>query len=232
MKITTGEHCTRNFPVPRLRPLSQFSKFALGLAAIVAVACVSCTTAQAQTLPSGETALNGNSIEPAYNLLNGNITYLLTPGKAPEHTNQHGVAPLYVVMYPSSASGTIGTVNCQHQPADNCPDHGPALAGFAMATMPDVYGDGVWGHDHLVAAPPSPMKSGGDWNVAWLPVVVLFTSKTAANTHITTLDQLNQALAAGEVAEYPLPAATFQCSAVSASVYENGYPVDPVPAQP
>ena len=118
MKITTGENCTRNFPTAKFRQLSRFGAYALTLAAIVAVVCLPSITAHAQTLPSGETMLNSNNVEPAYNLLNGNITYLLTPTKAPEHTNYHGVAPIYIVMYPTSASGVIGTVNCQHQPAN------------------------------------------------------------------------------------------------------------------
>ena len=76
-------------------------------------------------------------------------------------------------------------MNCQHQPADNCPDHGPAVSGLAQAAAPLVYSSGVWGHDHLVAAPPSP-PAAGDFNVAWEPVVVLFTS-TDAVTRITEL---------------------------------------------
>jgi hypothetical protein len=56
-------------------------------------------------------------------------------------------------MYPTEVSGAIGTVICAHQPLDNCPDHGPLLAGLAEAMAPDVYANGVWGHDHIADMP-------------------------------------------------------------------------------
>ena len=213
----------------------KLSKFRLGLLAPVFVALVMAVpraTAVADTVPTGEVTLGQSTIEPAYNDINGTIIYLLTPNKAHENANAaHAVAPLYLIMYPTSAASTIGTVNCQHQPGDNCPDHGPEVAGLAEAAMPSVYKAGVWGHDHLVAAPPSP-PAAGDFNIAWEPVAVLFTSPTAALTHITTMSQLISAFAAGSVITIPLPAATFHCSVTAEATYRNGTPVPPAPPLP
>ncbi|MBZ5637773.1 MAG: hypothetical protein LAO51_03340 [Acidobacteriia bacterium] len=186
----------------------------------------------ADTLPSGERQIGQSILEPAYNDLDGSLTYLLTPIKAPEKANGHAVAPLYVIMYPTAVAAQIGTVSCQHQPGDNCPDHGPALAGLAEAMVPGVYGAGVWGHDHILTAPPGAPHAGGDFNVAWLPVAVLFTSPEAASNHITTLSQLNAAIAAGQVMTIPLPAATFHCSAVASAPYDNATPVPLAPPLP
>jgi hypothetical protein len=194
---------------------------AMGAALLVPWAAVA-----QDTPPSGEVQFRQSSIEPGYNDLNGKITYFLTPDKAPEKANGHAVAPLYIIMYPTSAAGSVGTMNCQHQPEDNCPSHGPALAGLAELEEPGVYGD------HILAAPPSPPRSGGDFNIAWLPVIVLFTNTTAANTHVTTLDQLNTELADQNVEEIPLPSSTFQCSIVPPVTYQLGTPVPTAPPTP
>ncbi|HYL14999.1 MAG TPA: hypothetical protein VEV41_18300 [Terriglobales bacterium] len=212
--------------------LSMFRLALLVTLGITLFATVPRTSAAADSLPTGEVQLGQSILEPAYNDLDGTLTYLLTPIKAPEQANSHAVAPLYVIVYPTPVAGIIGTVSCQHQPMDNCPDHGPAIAGLAEAAVPAVYSGGVWGHDHILSAPPSPPPSGGDFNVAWLPVAVLFTSPAAASNHITTLSQLNAAIAAGEVTQIPLPAATFHCSTVAATVYNKGTPVPPAPPLP
>jgi uncharacterized MnhB-related membrane protein len=189
-------------------------------------------TVGADPVPSGEVALGQSVIEPAYNYIDGSITYLLTPSKAQEKANPHTVAPLYLVVYPSAVSGVIGTMSCQHQPMDNCPDHGPAISGLAMATVPSVYAAGVWGHDHLIAAPPSP-PAAGNFHVAWQPVVVLFLNAAASSTHITTMDQLKAAILANNVTLVALPAATiFHGSTVAAATYRNGTPLPPAPALP
>lgn len=72
-------------------------------------------------------------------------------------------------------------MNCAYEGMDNCPSHGPQIAGLAQTIMSSVYGGGVWGHDHIMAGP-----GGSEFNVAWQLVVLLFTNATAANTHITT----------------------------------------------
>jgi hypothetical protein len=196
--------------------------------AITFVATVPPIPAVANPLPTGAVQLGQGVAEPAYNALDGTLAYLLIPNKVPEKANNRTVAPLYLVMYPTSVAGVIGTVSCQHQPMDNCPDHGPGLADLAMTTANDVYGDGVWGHDHLLVAPPAPPLSGGDFSVTWLPVVVLFTNPEAASNHITTLSQLNAALAAGDIETIALPPGTFHGNPVSEATYNQGTPVPPV----
>jgi hypothetical protein len=130
------------------------------------------------------------------------------------------------------AANAIGPVICAHQPADNCPDHGPAVAGLAEATRPAVYGGGVWGHDHLAAmAPAARPTDDREFKINWLPVVVLFNSLEAVR-HITTIDQLNELRALGQVTEIPLPGATFHGSSVPANVYAKGTPVPPAPPTP
>jgi hypothetical protein len=189
--------------------------------------------AAASSLPSGERIVGGHGahggtvIEPVYDDMTGQIRYVSTPrGTAqPVPSNPVAAAPFYLPLYP--AGSTIGvTLNCQDVPAENCPDHGPAVAGLAQALEPGVYGGGVIGHDHLMAGP----GSHGDFNVAWVPTLVLFTSSAAANTHITTLAQLNAMLASGAVRTVPLdgtngfPNLTFHCQVVSAAVYAQGVP--------
>lgn len=178
-------------------------------------------------LPSGEVQLGQSILEPAYNDANGSLIYILTPIHAPLKLKTHTpLAPLYVILYPNSVAGPIGTVNCAHQPVDNCPDHGPALAGLAEATQPVVYASGVWGHDHILAAPPAPPPTGGDFNVQWEPVAVVFTDTTHI-THIKTLSALMAAKSAGYVEFIPLLSASFNCAVISGSAYNRGTPVPP-----
>ena len=178
-------------------------------------------------VPSGERTSGQSTIEPAYNI-DGSIIYLRTPDHAKVNLHPNSpVAPIYVIMYPTSAAGSIGVVNCAHQPADNCPDHGPLLAGLAESTVPSVYGGGVWGHDHLLAAP----GSGGDFNILWEPVAVMFKD-TAFVTHVTTLAQLQSLEDAGRVTEIPLRDATFHCSVEKSAAYDRGTPVTSAPPAP
>jgi hypothetical protein len=175
----------------------------------------------ATSLPSGERLLGQNSIEPAYNDVTGTLTYLLTPGHGPfpTHTSTHAVAPLYLVEYPPGT--TVGTLNCMGVPG-NCPDHDAEVAGAATSIMPSVYGTDptlVPGHDHLVATP----ASGGDFNIAWEVIEVLFTNKVAGNTHLTTEAAIDAAVARGDAIEVDLGFA-FHCSVVSATAYQQGTP--------
>jgi hypothetical protein len=186
---------------------------------LVASAPVSAAT------PSGERAHGQSTIEPVYDDMTGAVAYLATPNHVanPVHTNPRAWAPIYLTVYPTGS--TVGTLDCMGVPG-NCPDHDGLVAGVAMSAMPSVYGDGVIGHDHLVAVP----GSGGDFNIAWQPVLVLFTSKAAANEHITTLAQINAAVGRGDAFEIwtgvnGAPDLTFHCSVVPAVVYWNGTPV-------
>ena len=191
--------------------------------------------AAADSLPSGERIVGGTAsgggtvLEPVYDDMTGQIRYVSTPrGTAlPVPTNPRATAPFYIPVYPIGS--TVPTLNCFDVPVENCPDHGPGVASLAQLFEPGVYGAGVLGHDHLMAGP----GSGGDFAVAWVVTLVLFTPG-AAITHITTLTQLNALIASGAVITVrldgtpfegvPLPNLTFHCSVVPAAVYAHGVP--------
>ena len=174
----------------------------------------------ATSLPSGEVKLGQTVIEPAYDDTTGTLVYLSTPMHAVVHPNfAHNVAPIYLPVYP--VGSTVGTLNCMDIPVENCPDHGALIAGLAGHVNPNgVYSGGVIGHDHLVGI----AATGGDFNILWEPVVILFTNPDAANQHVTTLAQIQAALASHNAIEIPLPPATFHCAAVSAAAYAQGIP--------
>jgi hypothetical protein len=175
----------------------------------------------------------GGVVEPAIDDTNGNTVYLLTPNNAQTHPNAHNVAFLYLPVYPVGSGIDPAGLNCAHMPADNCPDHGPGVAGAAKSIMPSVYGSldgtvpgGVLGHDHLVGI----ASTGGDFNIIWEPVLILFTSVDPQQTHITTLAQINAALAGPnpKAIQVPLPQLDFSCASVSAAVYAAGTPAPTV----
>ena len=189
---------------------------------MVMVALVAAMPAVASSVPSGERHHGQVTIEPAYDDVSGQLIYLATPDKSPfpTHTNWHAVAPLYLVVYPASAAD-LGPFNCAGNPG-NCPDHDWIFAGMATTLFPAVYGTNpllVPGHDHLVAGP----ASGGDFNVAWQVIPVLFTGNGPV-THITTEAALEAAKDAG-IVEEEAPVVTFHCSVVSAVPYWLGTPV-------
>lgn len=175
--------------------------------------------ADASSIPSGERVLGQSVLEAVYNDEQADtIGFVSTSAHAPMHANPAAWAPFYVPVYP--AGSTVGTLLCQDVPAENCPDHGPALAAAAAAIEPSVYRAGVLGHDHLMDFP-----GGSDFDVAWEPILVLFTSKAAADEHLLTDAQIEAAVARGDAIEVPVPALTFHCEAVSASVYAQATPV-------
>jgi len=216
-------------------PKTLFAKVRLVVFAALAVAFFSAASHKsvaADALPTGEVQLGQTVIEPGYDDLTGNLTYVLTPFKPPVHPTTHNAAPFYLIVYPTAVAGVVGTMSCQHQPVDNCADHGPFFAGFAEAMKPAVYPPGgVWGHDHIFSAPPSP-PANGDFNIDWVPTAVLFTNLAYAAEHITTLSQLNAAYLAGHVTITPLPADTFHCSIVSAATFNQGTPLPTAPPLP
>lgn len=200
-------------------------KIKVGGGFVLLAACLAWVPgAYAQGTPSGERILGQSSIEPAYDDMTGHLIYLLTPlgVSNPVTSNPKASAPLYLIVYPSSAGSTVGPMNCQHEGGDNCPDHGPRIAGAAAAFQPTVYSAGVWGHDHLVDAP-----GGSDFNVAWEVHVLLFTNSTAALTHVTTEEEMNTLLESGDLVDTFSPT-TFNCSVVPAVTYNRGTPVTPV----
>ena len=179
--------------------------------------------AAALSTPSGERIHGQSVIEPTIDDVTGNVTYVMTPLNAPLHANPKAWAPFYVPVYPLGVS-FAGPLQCTHLPADNCPDHGPPIAAAAAQIVPAVYSAGVLGHDHLMAPP----GSGGDFNIAWEPILVLFTNTAAANTRLTTLAQINAAVSSGNAIEVPNPSSTFHCEVVPANIYAKSTPVTPV----
>jgi hypothetical protein len=176
----------------------------------------------AASLPSGERLLGQSLIEPAYDDRNSNLIYLATPLKSPfpTHTSSRAVDELYLVEYPPGT--TVTAFNCKGVPG-NCPDHDLDVATAATQIMPSVYGTNpnlLPGHNHLVAGP-----GGSEFNVAWEVVEILFTKKSAANTLLTTKDDVEAAIARGDAIEVDLGFA-FHCSVVSAAAYFKGTPVN------
>ena len=171
-------------------------------------------------LPSGERQLGQTVIEPAYDLRSGELTYIMTPQRAPSATKADAGTqePLYLVVYPNAVAGYVGTMNCAHEGGDNCPDHGPAIASIAQSTVPSVYGDGVWGHDHVLDG-----VGGSNFSVTWHAVVVLFTNLAAATTHVTTAAQLDAALDAGDAITVEIPV-VLHGNLVSGATYARGVP--------
>ncbi len=197
------------------------------LAAAIAASLASIThsrAAAAASIPSGERILGQSVLEPVFDDTTGNVTYVMTPLNAPLNANPKSWAPFYVPVYPLSASASVGTVMCTHLPADNCPDHGPGIAVAAASIVPAVYNAGVLGHDHMMEPP----GSGGDFNIAWEPILVLFTKPEFANTRLTTLAQINAAVSSGQAIEVKDPIHTFHCEVVPANIYANSTPVTPV----
>ena len=190
-----------------------------------------------ERLVGGTAAHGGTVVEPAYDDITGAIRYLSTPRGAPDPVKSNPIAsaPLYLPVYPTGSTvGTSFTLNCQNTTAtttENCPDHGPGVANLAAYYEPTVYGSGVIGHDHLIGGP----ASHGDFNVAWVPTLILFTSNAYANEHLVTETQVEAAVDSGRAIEVPLdgteliggqhgPNLTFTCAVVSAAVYAQGIP--------
>jgi hypothetical protein len=195
-----------------------------GLGALPAVAG---SGPSGEVLHGGNGANGGQVIEPAIDDTTGSLIYLSTPrGVAdPVNSNPKAAAPLYLVVYPKGSLDNSVTLNCLDFPTENCPDHGPVVAQAAATIDPAVYGppdgSGVLGHDHLLAPP----GSGGDFNIAWVPTLVLFKPNVAI-THITLLSQITKK----DFIIVPLdgtngtPNRTFHCSVVPASIYNNSIP--------
>jgi hypothetical protein len=201
-------------------------KRVFGLVSVLAFGLVAgASVAMASPLPSGERIVGNTVVEPVYDDMTGAIRYVSTPRGAPNpvNSNPRASAPFYLPVYPTGSS--VGTLNCEDVPVENCPDHGPAVAGAAMAIMPLVYGGGVIGHDHLMAGP----GSHGDFNVAWVPTLVLFTPNAAVR-HLILLKDVMAAVASGDAILVPLdgskgtPNLTFHCSVISGAVYAHGTP--------
>jgi hypothetical protein len=211
------------------------------IATVLATSAGSAPAPAASTTQSGERMVGKAMLIPIYNTETGGLLYGSTPmgpddipGQPgppmwPAAANGHAQSLFYIVAYPVGT--TVGTLQCSHVPADNCPDHGPLVAQGAAAILPNVYGGpdtrGVLGHDHL-----SPPHGGGSFHVTEAPRLVLFTDKSFANEHLTTLAAINAAAAVGHVIVVD-PAVlglnlSFLNALVSQSAYDRGTPVTPV----
>ena len=161
------------------------------------------------------------------------------------------VAPIFLPVYPAGSNIDPSTLNCDHLvplnpgpgTGDNCADHGSAVSAAVACINPAVYGtslhdpgcngfpdtnpnptpdtSNVLGHDHLVGV----AKSGGDFNILWEPVLVLFTSVDPHQARITTLAQIETAVNVTHTAFLvPLPPATFSCSVEGSAAYDKATP--------
>jgi hypothetical protein len=188
---------------------------------------------------SGHFVGGGGAIEPAFDDSTGTLVYLRTPNNTQNAKNLPNkmvpfdnlgfslpvnVAPIFLPVYPVGSGIDPATLNCDHLvpistgTGDNCIDHGNAVAGVASGFP--AYSAGVLGHDHLVGI----SKTGGDFNVLWEPVLVLFTSVDPNQVRITTLAQIQAAVTAGTAFLIPVPPLTFHCSAEGSAAYDNATP--------
>lgn len=198
------------------------SRFWLVLLVAMGALLTGVTAADAQ-VPSGERQLGRTIIEPGYDDRTGELIYIMTPMGTPSplHADAHAISPLFIVVYPNAAADAVGTMNCAHEGGDNCGDHGPGIADLAQATVPNVYGDGVWGHDHIMNG-----TGGSDFNVTWQVVVVLFTNLDAAKTHITTEAQLDAAIDAGDAFSIVTPT-ILHANMVAKATYDRAKALPP-----
>lgn len=215
----------------RLLPVAVGAALALAVGIVVAGASAG---NKPMPPPTGERVHAQSALEPVFNAENsGEVGYISTPNgtQHPVPVNPKAWSPIYLPVYPNGSTistggtGATGPLSCWHTPAENCPSHGNAIAGLAMGCPPaftgctqairDLYSaHGVLGHDHVMD-----FHGGADWNVAWEPIIVLFTSSAAANTRLLTDTQIEDAVTAGNAIEIPLPGLTFHCSLVSDSVW-------------
>ena len=176
--------------------------------------------ASASVIPTGERSFASGTLEPVYDAAHaGRIGYVLTPAHAAVHAPPVAWAPIYVPVHPVGTTAAT-TFSCMHVPVENCPSHGDGVAGAASAIMPAVYGGGVLGHDHILDFP-----SGDNFNIAWEPVLVLFTSSAAANQHLLTDAAILAARDAHQVILVPVAALTFNCAVVPAALWDRATPV-------
>lgn len=109
-------------------------------------------------MPSEEHIFRQGTVEPAFDEMTGNLTYILTPD-APMNANPAAWAPLYIPVYPLSAAASLGTHNCMHVPADNCPDRGPGVAAGAAALQVLEFGHRLGGRHRFLTDQPLATKA-------------------------------------------------------------------------
>lgn len=202
------------------------------LAAVAVLAGVQAASAANDGYPSGERINLKQVLIPLYDWDTGKLMYGSTPvscqyvntcaPKISSHIPKFEIQPFYLVVYPIGS--TVGHVQCSHVPADNCPDHGPIIAGGAEQLVPSVYGRGVLGHDHISAPVTDP-----DYRVIASPVLVLFKTHKAANELLNTRKKILAAVKRGDAFLYPAPQYMFINYIVDKKLYDEGKPVKPKP---
>lgn len=184
------------------------------------VAALASVPGPGQVIPSGQRVFHQSTLEPVYDDEHaGAIGFVSTPMNAPLKANPKAWSPIYIVVYPTTSAVTTPLL-CQDVPVENCPEHGPVIAGLAQQKEPGVYGAGVRGHDHLMDYP-----GGADFDVAWEPVVVLFTNSAAADHQLLTDAEIQAAVNAGDAIEVRLPSAAFHCAAVAPALWQRATPI-------
>jgi hypothetical protein len=205
-----------------------FGQVLLALSVAIGAGLVASASMSADSLPTGQRMFHNAFMEPAYNAATaGQIGYFMEP-PSPLNASPKAWAPIYVVVYPrDSTVAESTTLSCMHfgMGDDNCPSHGNAIAGLAMAREPSVYktatgGDNVAGHDHVLDFP-----GGDDFNIAWTPTVVLFKTKAAATEHVVTDARIKELQSEGKVDVIPLLARTFNCVIVPQRIWDMATPV-------
>jgi hypothetical protein len=174
--------------------------------------------AAADGIPSGQRVLGQSVVEPVYDAERaGAVGFISTPVNAPLEADPRAWAPLYLPVYPDGS--TVGALICPHVPVDTCPDHGPIIAGLAQSVAPDVYGAGVLGHDHVA------VLRGAGFHVALEPIVVLFTSKRAADEHPVTAEAIAATIGRGDAITIPLPGAALHGAQVPSRLWTLATPL-------
>lgn len=183
---------------------------------------------------SGQSVTRGGLIQVALDGETGKTVFILTPKKTPQptHTNAAAQAPIYLVAYPTTSDIPADHLDCT---VTNCKglnvlpfldsDYGAASDAACAKFNGGKPCSAVEGHDHIVGTP----FTGGDFNVAWHKVLVIFTTKgfddDAIDTRITSVAQLEGLEANDEVKLIRVPASSFNCSLVPETVYDLGTPV-------
>jgi hypothetical protein len=205
----------------------------LALAAVAALALLAAaptaSAGKAGGTVSGERINLEQVLIPLYDWDTGKVMYGSTPvscqyvntcaPKVSSHIPKFEIQPFYLVVYPIGAHVPI---QCNHMPADNCPDHGITIADGAAKLVPSVYGRGVLGHDHISAPVTDPA-----YRVIASPTLVLFKTRAAANELLNTRQKILAAVKRGDAFLYPAPQFMFINYIVDKKLYDEGTPVKP-----
>lgn len=177
---------------------------------------------------SGQIAFGQAEVEPAYDATTGSEVFLLLPDHAATQATA-AWSPLYLTMYPTGSA--TGTLDCTPQNCDHVNVLDPGLV--ASLGLQSVYPTGtidtkfgsfsgglVKGHDHLIG-----VDADGETHSTRHVFLVLFTPQGVAdgaiNQEITTLAQMQAAIAAGDVLAPLDTGLIIHASVVSGATYQR-----------